>query len=69
MYTVVIHVYNRFNEIETERSFCAKTKSAARSKATAWCKQGWGKDWKNMFSDIRFRLSHSVMSTDVWELR
>jgi len=65
MYTVVIHVYNRFNEIETEKFFRAKTKAAASSIASRWCSSGWC-NWRDTFS---VKVRDIGDNFYIWELR
>jgi predicted 3-demethylubiquinone-9 3-methyltransferase (glyoxalase superfamily) len=67
-YIVTVQVFNRFGEIETEQSFRSNASNAAIAKAYRWCRQGWGVDWRKLFT-ITKRVSTASEFVTVLELR
>lgn len=68
MYTVVVRVFNKYNEVEEEKDFTSPSLRGASIKAGKWMVAGWGKAGiKDM--QINKRVSTATDTIMYWEIR
>lgn len=67
MYTIIVEVFNQFNEVEARETFSSKTFRGASIKAGKWVSDGWG----NAREDLTITKRKSTASDTMyfWEIR